>query len=69
MKLYKISETKNVPKNFGKAILKFLRKNDKSVQKVLRKMEIDERDFLKVIEESRDKINTIADLRSLWIEG
>ena len=66
---YKLSETKNIPKNYGKSILSYIRKNQKTVHKILDHLGENNEDFELHIQKYKNKINTIADLRALWLEG
>ena len=64
-KSYK-NETKNIAKNYGKAILTFIRKNNKKVRNVLNLCEISYKDFTCMIKREKKTLNTIEKLRNLW---
>ena len=61
-----LNETKNIPKNFGKAIITFIYKNKKEF---MMKLEIPEAEFdhmVLLIKHKKKTINTISELRELW---
>ena len=67
-KAYKICETKNIPKNFGKAILRFIKKNESLTFEVINEYNYNYKKFHLMINLYKNKINTIAELRSLWMD-
>lgn len=60
------NETKNIPKNFGKAIIIFIEKNEEVLLPITRKFGIEYKNLLDNLRNMKKKINTIADLRNLW---
>lgn len=60
------NETKNIPKNFGKAIIIFIEKNQPSLEATCHQYGISFLDLLERLRSVKKKINTIADLRNLW---
>lgn len=63
------NETKNIPKNYGKAIISFIEKNERLVRRVLNSAETnDYAGFMSTIRQKKRKVNSIADLRSLWVD-
>jgi hypothetical protein len=62
------NETKNIPKNYGKAIISFIEKYQDKVKYITRKNNVDYEDFVEELKEKKKVINTIADLRSMWVD-
>ena len=63
------NETKNIPKNYGKAIISFIERNEKLVRRVLHIADTnDYNSFMNTIRQKKRKVNSIADLRSLWVD-
>ena len=62
----KSSESKNIPKNYSKAIFAFIRRNEELRNRVLRKLEIEEKDFLRSLEFYRGGVSSIVQLKELW---
>lgn len=65
----KSSESKNVPKNFSKAILLFMKKKQNMVKAIVELDGVDFQEFMKQTMVLKGKINSISELRSLWIES
>ena len=63
-----LNETKNVPKNFGKAIIKFSEKREGLVRRCLGARQDCYQDFIAAIRLKKKCINSIAQLRGLWLE-
>ncbi len=64
------NETKNIPKNFGKAILAFIQKHKKIVKTIMDKYKSGTaKELIDYLELRKKEITTIADLRSLWIDN
>ena len=64
------NETKNIPKNYGKAIVSFIENNKEVVKKVLSKFSsMTYISFVNLLRLKKNKINSIADLRTFWLEG
>lgn len=66
LNLKKPCETKNMIKNYSKSILNFIRRNAHFRQKVLSKFHISEQVFLHHLEQIKESIYSIAELRALW---
>ena len=66
---YKLSESKNIPKNYGKSIFAFIKKERPTVEKVLNHTGQNFADFDRHIQKYKNRISTIADLRSLWMDS
>jgi hypothetical protein len=64
-----VSESKNIPKNYGKAIVTFIKKNESFTRRVLGKLGMDYDDFILNLQEIRINLNTISQLRAIWIDG
>ncbi len=62
------NQTKNIPKNFGKGIISFIEKNPSKVKILADKYKFNSNDFTKKLKELKRSINTIADLRNLWVD-
>lgn len=60
------SQTKNLIKNYGKAILTFIIRNKSLRNRVLDKLKIRESEFLEEVYLFRDYVHTISALRYLW---
>jgi hypothetical protein len=60
------NETKNIPKNYGKAIIIFIEKNRDILEKVFVKNGDSYDKLLLRLPNLKKKINTISDLRNLW---
>lgn len=64
------NETKNIPKNFGKAIVSFIEKQERLTQAVVSRFPgLDYAQFILEMRQRRRRINSIADLRALWLEA
>ena len=62
------NDTKNIPKNFGKAIIAFIRKNPHIVKRVLSAYNVNLKEYLYALKRRKNKLNNIASLRSLWLD-
>lgn len=62
------NETKNIPKNYGKAIIIFIEKNRCILEGILEENGHDYDILLSKLRNLKKKINTISDLRNLWEE-
>lgn len=60
------NETKNIPKNFGKAIIIFIEKNPELLNEILEMHGVNHQSLMGRLKNLKKKINTIADLRNLW---
>lgn len=60
------NETKNIPKNYGKAIIIFIENNRSLIEDVLSRNGDDYDHLLSKLRNLKKKINTISDLRNLW---
>ena len=63
-----VNDTKNIPKNFGKAIIAFISKNIKVTQRCLEFHGMDTSDFLKALKLRKKNLHSIKELRSLWLD-
>ncbi len=61
------SETKNIPKNYGKAIIGFILKHQTKVRNIAGYDFINFEELKRELKEMKKSIKTIADLRSLWM--
>ena len=59
------NDTKNIPKNYGKAILTFIQKSPKS-RKLAAEMGIPFPDFMMLVRRTKKKVNSIEGLRKMW---
>jgi hypothetical protein len=62
----KQTETKNMVKNFSKAIFSFIRKNKDKRLRVLSYLGVSDEDFMKNYDSLRGRIHSISELRNLW---
>jgi hypothetical protein len=62
-----VSESKNVPKNYGKAVITFIRKNECFTRKVLGRVGVDYAAFMRNLRGLRSSLNTISQLRAIWM--
>lgn len=62
------NDTKNIPKNFGKAIIAFIQQREQLVRKLFNNSSKDHSNFLKALRCKKQSINSIAELRSLWLQ-
>jgi hypothetical protein len=62
------NETKNIPKNYGKAIIIFIEKNPRKIHPILTHYNVEYNSLLQELQERKKSINTIADLRKMWME-
>ena len=62
------NETKNIPKNFGKAIIIFVEKNKKKLKPLMEQSGVTYRQVYDELQEKKKSINTIADLREIWTQ-
>jgi len=60
------NETKNISKNFGKAILSFAKTNTKFSKKLLKKYNVDKQELISYIKRARKDLNSLQDLREMW---
>ena len=65
-KTKKRPETKNLIKNYGRAILTFIIKNTQYRQKVLKELGIPDKEFVNIVKGFRDEVHTISGSRYLW---
>lgn len=59
------NDTKNIPKNYGKAILTFIQKSAKS-RKLTAQMGLNFSDFMMQVRRIKKKVNSIEGLRKMW---
>lgn len=60
------NDTKNIPKNYGKAILSYVQKSTHRVKRLLAKHGVSFGEFMAQVRRNKAKINSIADLRAIW---
>lgn len=60
------NETKNIPKNYGKAILGYIQKNRQRAKLLLQYLGLNADNFFEFMQQHSRAINSIADLRWLW---
>ena len=63
-----LNDTKNIPKNFGKAVIAFINKHPKLVTKCLERHGIELSKFLVELKSRKKNLHSIKELRSLWLE-
>lgn len=66
MNYSKRNETKNISKNFGKAILSFAKSNTNFVKKLFIKYGVDKQTLITYIKKARKNLNSLQDLREMW---
>jgi hypothetical protein len=64
--LSRISESKNIPKNYSKAIINFIKRNETFRRRVLRHLGVDEKSFMESLEKLGGQLSSIAQLQWLW---
>ncbi len=64
----RVSESKNIPKNYGKAIITFIRKNEDFTRRVLARLGMEYSAFMRNLRGLRSNLNTISQLRAIWME-
>jgi hypothetical protein len=57
------NDTKNIPKNYGKAMLSYIQKNIRQSKQLLSELNVDFLEFMMTVKNFKNKINTIHDLR------
>lgn len=62
------NSTKNIPKNFGKAIITFVELHPNLIGNALKEDRVPYIDFVTALKEKKRGINSISDLRSLWLD-
>jgi len=60
------NETKNIPKNYGKAILGYIHKSRHHATRLLQQLGLNSEHFFEFMQQHSRGINSIADLRWLW---
>jgi hypothetical protein len=64
------NETKNIPKNFGKAIAAFIERNEPLTRKVLQNYPgMDYAQFILDVRQRRRTFNCMTDLRAMWLDS
>ena len=63
------NDTKNIPKNFGKAIISFVQRNDRIIKKFLSDEKTSYHEYVAALKARKKNLNSIADLRALWVDG
>ncbi|CAD8082191.1 unnamed protein product [Paramecium sonneborni] len=66
-KISKVNDTKNITKNFSKAIISYITQNKDIGLKLLDAREFE--DFLQILKEKKNKMTNIQQLRELWIDS
>ena len=67
-RIQKISETKHIAKNYGRAILRFAIKNKDLVKRLMKKEIRNYGNFVRFCKKTKRQLQTITELRSLWID-
>lgn len=62
------NDTKNIPKNYGKAILTHIQKTSYRTKKVVAHFGLSYPEFMSQVRKNKTRINSIADLRKMWGE-
>ncbi|CAK83430.1 unnamed protein product (macronuclear) [Paramecium tetraurelia] len=65
-KISKVNDTKNITKNFSKAIISYITQNKDIGLKLLDPREFE--DFLQILKEKKNKMTNIQQLRELWVD-
>ncbi|CAD8093356.1 unnamed protein product [Paramecium sonneborni] len=65
-KISKVNDTKNITKNFSKAIISYITQNKDIGLKLLDGREFE--DFLQILKEKKNKMTNIQQLRELWVD-
>lgn len=65
-----MGETKNIPKNFGKQLIKFVKKNRRYIEEMLDGMGSDVcyKEFNLELQTKKKKMNKIVHLQQLWLD-
>jgi hypothetical protein len=63
----KQTESKNMIKNFAKAIFGFIKKDKIKRQHILQSLGIDEESFLLTCDYHKTRVHSISELRALWM--
>lgn len=65
-----MGETKNIPKNFGKQLIKFVKKNRRYIEEMLDGMGSDVcyEEFNLELQRKKKKMNKIVHLQQLWLD-
>jgi hypothetical protein len=64
----KQTETKNMVKNYAKAIFSYIQKNRERRLQVLRFLQLSDEEFMNAFNTHKGRIHSISDLRSLWTD-
>lgn len=64
----KQTETKNMVKNYAKAIFSYIHKHRERRLRVLDFLQLSDEDFMQVYNAHKGRIHSISDLRSLWTD-
>ncbi|CAD8088591.1 unnamed protein product [Paramecium primaurelia] len=65
-KINKVNYTKNITKNFSKAIISYITQNKDIGLKLLDTQEFE--DFMQILKEKKNKMTNIQQLRELWVD-
>lgn len=63
MKRSTANDTKNIPKNFGKAIISFIQKNQKVAVRCIRRYHISLDSFIRELKQKKKILHSIRELR------
>ncbi|CAD8147833.1 unnamed protein product [Paramecium octaurelia] len=66
-KTSKVNDTKNITKNYSKAIISYIFNNPELVQKIMSKHRYD--DFINFLKNKKNQMTNIKQLRDLWVDG
>ncbi|CAD8163022.1 unnamed protein product [Paramecium octaurelia] len=65
-KINKVNDTKNITKNFSKAIISYITQNKDIGLRLLDAREFE--DFMSILKEKKNKMTNIQQLRELWVD-
>ncbi|CAD8111184.1 unnamed protein product [Paramecium sonneborni] len=63
----KVNDTKNITKNFSKAIISYILNNEQMIQGFMKKDQYD--NFVQLLKTKKNQMTNIKQLRDLWIDG
>lgn len=62
------NQTKNIPKNFGKAIITFILKSKKQLESFLQSENIKYSELIYFLKPRRKRLHSINELKKIWID-
>lgn len=64
-----VNDTKNISKNFGKAVITFIQKNPERIKRILQNHNIELGAFSQDLKERKKNLISIKELRALWLDS